>query len=246
MKKSSTPVLLLSLLISVLSSANEPLKVGVASSFLPVLETIKPRLVQQLGVPLEITAEKNIDLYDNHLKQRSTAYDLIIFSENQSLASPIFNQQLLKKTEIIISPQVVLWCPRLNMPKRISLNDIITQVNIHTIAAPGPSSLLTDTFVKTIYKLPGSIQLVNTSNSLTAWRMANTQQVDCAITLDKWLKPTDQFNYISTEPINFRGWINGKGKYGSQSKQIISILSSPLLQPLMIRATHSDTTQNMK
>lgn len=246
MKNRFTPLLLISLMISGITYANHPLKVAVATSFLPVMENIKPRLVQQLGVQIEITSETNIVLHEEHLNKPSTTYDLIIFSENKNLLSPASYQEIIKKSSVIIAPHVVLWCPNINMPKRIGLNDVITQANIQSIATPGPISLLTDMFFKNVSKLPPHIQLTNVSNSLTAWRMANTKQVDCAVTFDKWLKPTDQFNYVSTEPVNFRGWVKSNGRYKAQSKQIVSVLSSPLLQAIMMRSTNSNVTLNMQ
>jgi hypothetical protein len=246
MKKRFISALVLSLFTSALSSATEPLKIGVTASFLPVLETIKPRLEQQLGVHIHVTAEKNSQLYDDHLKQLTTPYDLIIFAENESQTTPLFNKELIKVSNIITSAQVVLWCPYLVMPKRVSLSDSIKQVGVNSIAIPDPGSLVTQIFSKNVPKIPKSTYFVNASNSLTSWRMAYSQHVECAVTLDKWLKPTDQFNYVSTEPINFRGWIKENSSFNSQSRQAISILSSPLLQPLMMRSTSSGSAQNMK
>lgn len=246
MKKNLPLLLLVSFWMSTAVSANEPLKIGVAASFLPFMENIKPRLSQQMGVAIQITGEKNIDLYEKHLSRTNTPYDLIIFSENRHLTSPANQQNIIKRSEVITSPHVVLWCPYINMPKRVSLNDIITQSNIQSIATPGSSSLLTDIFIRTVSKLPSTVRLMTADNSLDAWRMANLQQVDCAVTFDKWLKPTDQFNYISPEPINIRGWVKTNGRYTTQAKQIIYTISSPLLQPIMMRSTDSVTTSNMQ
>ena len=79
---------------------------------------------------------------------------------------------------------------------------------------------------------------------MAAWRMARNNQVQCAVTLDKWLKPTDQFVNVSYNEILLRGYINPNLRDKTQARQVLALLGSPLIQPLMMRSTGIDLAQS--
>ncbi len=231
---------LLSLLINLFciqaSHAQESLRIGVISSFYSVLEAAKPRIVQQIKTPVDIIPITNSQLYE-HLNKNKLPYDVVIFGENDKLGSTITNQRIENNSQIITSTRVVLWCPDTALPKRISLSDSLLQANVHSIALPGIDSMISDIFIKAIPQLPPTILLTRTENSLTSWQLAHNDKVECAVTIDKWLKPDDQFNLVSLQFVNLRGLVADTTKFPVESKMVISIMSSPLIQPLMMRST---------
>ncbi len=223
--------------------ATETLRIGISQGFLPVLESLKPRLVQQLGMNVEILPSKNADLYNNFTKKAIDA-DLVIFVENPGYGNPKTNKFLENHSQIIAASQVILWCPNNPLPKRVTLLDTMFQAKISSIALPPKGSRVGDIFVRNVPNIPSSTRLVTATDSLGAWRMARNKQVQCAVTLDKWLRPGDQFVYISNEEIILRGYINPARKNTVKARQVINLLSSPLIQPLMMRATSIETAQD--
>lgn len=216
--------------------AQESLRIGVIASLYPVIENSKPRLTQQIKMPVTITALPNEQIY-SELHQKKSSYDVVIFGENDRLGSVSLNRFIEDNTQVIASSQVVLWCPNIFLPKRISLNRSIEEAQVQSIAMPGINSVIGDLFLRSMPELPGSIHLLPTSNSLTALQMAHSGQAQCAVTIDKWLKPTDQYSVVSSQPVNFRGFVSENSRYTAQAKNIISIIGSPLLQPLMVRSS---------
>ena len=229
--------LLTSMCTAAFAHAQEPLRIGVIASMYAVVENAKPRLSQQIKVPVSLTAVPNEDIYAA-LQHKKLPFDVVIFGENERLGSPEVNQFIQEQSQVITSSQVVLWCPDVYLPKRVSLSDAISEANVQSIATPGISSVIGDAFLKAMPELSSKVHLVPTSNSVTALQMAHNGQTQCAVTIDTWLKPTDQFSVISPQMVNFRGLVNQNSNYAAQSKMIISIMGSPLLlQPLMVRSS---------
>ncbi|XID75083.1 hypothetical protein ACF3NA_00440 [Alkanindiges sp. WGS2144] len=222
--------------------ASETLSVAIPSSFQPMLESLKPRLNEQLGTTVMIQAKGNEGIYQD-LNQQKMTNDVIIFVENPSLGKNNINAYLSKNSQVIAASQVVLWCPNLYLPKRVSVQDSIFQANIKSIALPIKENRVHQIFIKNIPKLPASTKLTLTKDSLVAWRMARNQQVQCSATLDKWLRPTDQFVRVSAEQIILRGYINPELKNPAKAQQMLNLLSSPLIQPLMMRSTSLELAQ---
>jgi hypothetical protein len=223
--------------------AVETLRIGISQGFSPVLESLKPRLTQQLGMNIEIYSRPNIELYTDFNKKNVTA-DLIIFIENSGYGAKKVNQFLEKNSQIIAASQVILWCPNDPLPKRVTLLDTLFQAKVSTIAVPPKGSRVGNIFLKSVPNIPSNTRLVTASDSLAAWRMARSKQVQCAVTLDKWLRPGDQFVYISNEEIILRGYVNPARKNTVKARQVINLLSSPLIQPLMMRATSIELAQD--
>lgn len=216
--------------------AQETLRIGVIASLYPVIENSRPRLSQQVKVPISITALPNEEIYDV-LSQKKAAFDVLIFGENDSLGNTNLNQFIEESTQVIASSQVVLWCPHVFVPKRLNLGTAIEEAQVKSIALPGINSVIGDLFLKSVVALPASVHLLPTSNSLTALQMAHNDEAQCAVTIDKWLKPTDQYTVVSSQTVNFRGFVSENSRYPSQARNIISIIGSPLLQPLMVRSS---------
>lgn len=230
-------------LIAAPAYASGTLSIDISDGFQPVLESLKPRLVKQLGMNINITPKSNHDIYADFNKSAMTA-DLVLFVENPSYGNQRINQYLTASSQIVAASKVVLWCPNVPLAKRVSLIDTIKQANIKRIAVSPEGTMISQMFNKTVPSLPKSIQLVNAPNSLAAWRMARNNQVQCAVTLDKWLRPTDQFAYVSHNEIILRGYINPALNNKAPAKQVLAVLGSPLIQPLMMRATNIDLVQN--
>ena len=229
--------LLASMCGAAFAHAQEPLRIGVIASMYAVVENAKPRLSQQIKVPVSVTAVPNEQIYDA-LQHKKLPFDVVIFGENDRLGAPELNQFIEENSQVIIASQVVLWCPSLSLPKRVSLSDAISEANVQSIATPGLSSVIGDAFLKAMPELSSKVHLVPTSNSVTALQMAHNGQAQCAVTIDTWLKPTDQFSVISAQTVNFRGLVNQNSHYAAQAKTIVSIMGSPLLlQPLMVRSS---------
>ncbi|WP_026472314.1 hypothetical protein [Alkanindiges illinoisensis] len=224
--------------------AVETLRVGISQGFQPVLESLKPRLSQQLGMNIEISPRQNIDLY-TEFNKKTVSSDLVIFIENPAYGTPKINQFLENNSQIIAASQVILWCPNNPLPKRVTLLDTLFQAKVSTIAVPPKSSRVGSIFLKNVPNIPANTRLVTAGDSLAAWRMARNKQVQCAVTLDKWLRPGDQFVYISNEEIILRGYINPARKNTVKARQVINLLSSPLIQPLMMRATSIELAQDI-
>ncbi len=218
------------------ASAQESLRIAVIASLYPVVENSRPRLTQQVKMPISVTALPNEQIY-NELNQKKGSFDVIIFGENDRLGNVALNQFVEENTQVIASSQVVLWCPHIFLPKRLNLGNTIEEAQVQSIALPGISSVIGDLFLRSIPALPSSVHLLPTSNSLTALQMAHNGEAQCAVTIDKWLKPSDQFAVVSSQPVNFRGFVSESSRYPEQAKNIISIIGSPLLQPLMVRSS---------
>lgn len=218
------------------AQAQEPLRIGVINSMYAVVENAKPRLTQQIKMPVSIVSVPNEQLYEE-LQHKKLPYDVVIFAENERLGTLELNQLVQQHSQVITSSQVVLWCPEIYLPKRISLSDAISEANVQSIATPGLSSVIGDIFLKAMPELSSKVNLIPTSNSVTALQMAHNGQAQCAVTIDTWLKPTDQYSLISSQPVHFRGWVNDTSRYTAQARTIISIIGSPLLQPLMARSS---------
>lgn len=224
--------------------AAETLRVEISQGFSPVLESLKPRLTQQLGMNVEVFSRPNIELYADFNKKNTTS-DLVIFVENTTYGTPKTNQFLDANSQIIAASQVILWCPNSPLPKRVTLLDTLAQARVNSIAVPPKGSRVANIFYKYVPNIPANTRLVAATDSLNAWRMARNKQAQCAVTLDKWLRPGDQFVYISNEEIILRGYINRNRKNGLKARQVINLLSSPLIQPLMMRATSMELAQDM-
>lgn len=243
MKLSKVVALALALTV-IPAHAVESLRIGISQGFSPVLESLKPRLTQQLGMNVDVVARPNTDIYTDFNKKNINA-DLIIFIENTSYGTPKVNQFLENNSQIVAASQVILWCPNNPLPKRVSLLDTLFQAKISTIAVSPKGSRVNNIFLKNVPNIPANTRLVTASDSLAAWRMARNKQVQCAVTLDKWLRPGDQFVYISNEEIILRGYINPASKNIQKARQVINLLSSPLIQPLMMRATSMEMAQDV-
>lgn len=238
-------VLALSLGLSVLPAHGmDTLRVNISEGYLPVLLSLKPRLTEQLNANIEIVGKPNTELYNDFIKEHNTA-DIVVFVENPAYGTPQLNSFLKKKSQIVSISQVVLWCPNIYLPKRVSLLDTLTQANITSIALPSKSSMINTVFTHSLPKVPATTQIFTSTNGLTAWRMARNKQVQCAVTIDKWLNPNEQFVYVSNEEIVLRGYINPSSKVSVKAQQTLAMLSSPLIKPMMIRISNSDLVQNL-
>lgn len=229
------------------AQAVETLRIDISHGFSPLLESLKPRLVQQLGMNVEVVSRPNIELYSEFNKdsnKKNTSSDLVIFVENTSYGMAKTNQFLNNHSQIIAASQVILWCPNSPLPKRVSLLDTLFQARISSIAVPPKDSRAGSIFYKSVLNIPARTRLLAATDSLSAWRMARNKQAQCAVTLDKWLRPGEQFVYISNEEIILRGYINPASKHNLKARQVINLLSSPLIQPFMMRATSIELAQN--
>ncbi len=220
------------------------LTIDINDGFQPVIESLKPRLVKQLGMDISIIPKTNHDIYADFDKNLITS-DLVLFVENSNYGNNRINPFLTANSQIVAASKIVLWCPGTALPKRVSLRDTIKQANIKSIAVLPQGTMISQMFNKSLPNLPKSTQLITATTSLNAWRMARNKQVQCAVTLDKWLRPTDQFAYISNHEILLRGYINPASSNKVQARQVLSLLGSPLIQPLMMRATNIDLVQNL-
>ena len=225
-------------------SATKTLTIDINDGFYPVLQSLKPRLVEQLGMDINIVSKTNSEIYAN-LNKNIIPADLVLFIENSNYGTPKTNRFLTINTEIVAASKIVLWCPNTALPKRISIRDTIKQANIKSIAVLPKGTMIHQFFAQSLPNLPKNIQLVTTPTSLTAWRMARNNQVQCAVTLDKWLRPTDQFVYISYNEIFLRGYINPALRNKMQIRQVLNLLGSPLIQPLMMRSAGLDLAQGI-
>lgn len=243
MKRAQVPALVFAL-IAAPAYASGTLSIDINDGFQPVLESLKPRLVKQLGMNVDINPRANHDIYADFNKNLVTA-NLVLFVENPNYGNARTNEFLMANSQIVATSKVVLWCPNIALPKRVSIRDIIKQANIKSIAVLPQGSMMNQMFTKSVPNLPKSTQLVTAPTSLSAWRMARNKQVQCAVTLNKWLRPTDQFAYVSYNEIVLRGYVNPALGHQAQAKQVLNILGSPLIQPLMMRATSIDLVQNL-
>ena len=234
-----------SIMLSTASAwAVDTLSVSIPNSFYPTLQTIKPRLNERLNTNVVIAARSNNDIY-KELNQQKLSSDVMMFVENPQLGKATMNDFLAKNSQIVAASQVVLWCPNQYLAKRVSAQDTIAQSNIKTIAIPVSSNRVNQIFLKNVTRVPAGTKFISTEDSLTAWRLARNQQVQCAVTLDNWLRPSDQFMRVSAEQIILRGYINPAAKNPAKARQMLSMLSSPLIQPLMMRATSFELAQDL-
>lgn len=241
----NAPILaLITALMTAPAFAVGSLTIDINDGFQPVLESLKPRLEKQLGMDVTIIPRTNHDIYADFDKNAITA-DLVLFVENTNYGSNRINQFLAANSQIVAASKVVLWCPNTPLQKRVSLSDTIKQAKIKNIAVLPKGTMMSQLFTKSLPNLPKSTQLITVSTSLGAWRMARNKQVQCAVTLDKWLRPTDQFASISNSEILLRGYINPALSNKTQARQVLGLLGSPLIQPLMMRATNIDLVQNI-
>lgn len=244
MKLSKVVAMILALTVMPVHAV-DTLRISISQGFQPVLESLKPRLVHQLGMNIEVIPRPNIELYADFNK-KTVDSDVVIFVENTTYGNLKLNQFLESSSQIIAASQVILWCPNSPLPKRVSLLDTLQQAKISTIAVPIKGSRVSNIFIKSVPNIPANTRLVTASNSLTAWRMARNKQVQCAVTLDKWLRPGDQFTYISNEEIILRGYISPNHKNSVKAKLVLNLLSSPLIQPLMMRATSFELAHDVQ
>ena len=224
--------------------AVEPLTINVTEGYRAVLESLKPRITQQLGTNVEIVGKQNRELYNEFNKGQPSA-DVIVFVENKAFGNPQTNQMLSQKSQVLAVSQVVLWCPNMYLQKRVSLADTLTQAQIRTIAVPDKRSVINSIFTRALPNLPPHTQLVATNTGLSAWRMARNRQTQCAVTMDKWLNPNEPFIYVSNEEVTLRGYVHNP-KIAFKAQQTLAMLSSPLVQPMMIRISNSDLVSNIK
>ncbi|RYZ89717.1 MAG: hypothetical protein EOO68_25160 [Moraxellaceae bacterium] len=244
MKLSKVVALILALTVMP-AHAVETLRISISQGFQPVLESLKPRLAQQLGMNIEVVPRPNVELY-NDFNKKTVNSDVVIFVENNSYGNLKLNEFLETSSQIIAASQVILWCPNNPLPKRVSLLDTMHQAKISSIAVPIKGSRVSNIFIKNVPNIPANTRMVTASDSLAAWRMARNKQVQCAVTLDKWLRPGDQFTYISNEEIILRGYISPNRKNSVKAKLVLNLLSSPLIQPLMMRATSVELAQDLQ
>lgn len=223
--------------------ASKTLTIDINDGFQPVLESLKPKLTKQLGMDINIVSKTNHKIYEELNKNQISA-DLVLFVENSNYGSPRVNQFLSENSHIVAASKVVLWCPNTPLAKRVSLNSTINQSKIKSIAVLPQGTMIEQMFRKSLPNLSKNIQLITAPTSLLAWRMARNNQVQCAVTLDKWLKPTDQFVNITYNEILLRGYINPTLRNKTQARQVLSLLGSPLIQPLMMRSTGIDLAQS--
>ncbi len=243
-KMKKAPLLaLITALIATPIYASTTLTIDINDGFQPVLESLKPKLTKQLGMDINIVSKTNQKIYEE-LNKNQVGADLVLFVENPNYGTPRINQFLSENSQIVAASKVVLWCPNTPLAKRVSLSSTINQSKIKSIAVLPQGTMIQQMFSKSLPNLSKSIQLVTAPTSLAAWRMARNNQVQCAITLDKWLKPTDQFVNVSYNEILLRGYINPNLRNKTQARQVLALLGSPLIQPLMMRSTGIDLAQS--
>ena len=95
-KLSKVLVLLLALTVMP-AHAVETLRISISQGFQPVLESLKPRLSQQLGMNIEVVPRPNLVLY-NDFNKKTVNSDVVIFGHTH-----MFEQDYKNKT-LFVNP----------------------------------------------------------------------------------------------------------------------------------------------
>ncbi|MEC7120050.1 MAG: substrate-binding domain-containing protein [Pseudomonadota bacterium] len=211
------------------SAQPHPLTVAVSGGFSPAFASLIPTLSQQLNYPIVMNRLPVAPLYAD-LADGSAQFDLIVTGKSVQLDQLSASGMIIAESiRHIARSSVVLWCPNPAVRLRVRLQDTLNDPNIRKIAASRTDSPVGQLIQRSV-RIPAAIETIYAEHSLHAWRLAKSQQVDCAFTMIGMMQSTDQYQAIYQHYIEMIAAIPTNSTQTELAERLLDLLDSPMIR----------------